>query len=430
VWSYTGVTESTFLAGQGARESNLYNLEVAKNFGQGELRLNMGFLDRPVSWYTTRGTTATQLGGPGGVSETDASSFNADVVFTQKLFLNQTITIGSNFRAEESDSEEYKLTNWKDEDSKTALSYTSKGKTKSYAFFLQDEIPIHQIATLYLGLRQDWWETFDGFVNDVGKAGYPKTYEKREQDSLNPKLSLVASPFSHTLLRASWGKAFRPPTVYDLYRTWTTSSGVTYAANPDLKPEKVTAWDVRLEQEIWKGSLFKATYFDNSLKDLIYRKTVSTTLQEFVNAGKGYSKGIEVSFEQKFGKYLTFFTNYTQQRSKIEQNPANPKSEGKWITQVPKRIFNIGLYFNVGDFSGSCITRYVSKRFSTDDNSDIAEGVYTSFDAYTTTDIKLTYSISKNIFISASLDNLFNSEYFGYYKAPGSSWFVDLSLKY
>lgn len=430
LWSYTGVSESTFLSGNGARESNIYDLEVSKKLAKGELRLKFGFLDRPVSWYTTRGTTATKSGGAGTVSETEASSFNGDATFSQKLFWEQTVTIGGGFRRDKSDTNEYKLTNWKDEDSKTGLSYTSKGKTKSYALFIQDEIPIHQMLTLYLGLRQDWWQTFDGFVNDVGKAGYPKNYETKEKDTLNPKVSLVMSPFPQTILKASWGKAFRPPTVYDLYRTWTSSSGVTYAANPDLKPEKVTAWDLGIEHEIWNGSLFKLTYFDNSLMGLIYRKTVSSTLQEHINAGKGYSKGIELSFEQKFGKYITFFTNYTQQRAKIEENPARPKSEGKWIMQVPKRLFNIGFYLNVGDFSGSCITRYVSKRFSTDDNTDIIEGVYTSYDSYTTTDLKLAYSISKNISVSASVDNLFNSQYFGYYKAPGSSWFIDLTLKY
>ncbi len=430
VWSYGTVKESSFLSGSGGRIQNIYNITSETQFSTVKAKLSLGLVDQENSWYVTPDSTATRSGGTGKVSETPSQSYNADIQFTLPIFDRHILTFGGSFRHGRADTKEHNLANWKDEKSKTALTYQSKGKDITYASFVQDEIIILDNLTAYIGFRHDWWETYDGYANDVGKAGYPKNYDSRKASSFSPKAALVYKPFEKTTLRTSVGKAFRPPTVYDLYRTWTSSSGVTYAGNPDLKPETTTSWDIGIEQGLWKGAKIRAAYFENYMKDLIYRKTVSATLQENINAGKAESKGVEIEAEQRFDKWLRLFANFTYTDAKIKKNDAKPATEGKRLTQVPESMFNIGGDFEKGPLSASLTGRYVSKRYSNDENKDVVNNVYTSYDPYFVADAKVSYKLTKFATLSFSVDNIFDRDYFAYYKAPGRSWFGEITLRF
>ncbi|MFN3699577.1 MAG: TonB-dependent receptor domain-containing protein, partial [Dictyoglomus sp.] len=107
-----------------------------------------------------------------------------------------------------------------------------------------------------------------------------------------------------------------------------------------------------------------------------------------------------------------------------------PETEGKRLIQVPEKMFNIGGEFEKGSFSASLTGRYVSKRYSRDDNKDKVNGVYTSYDPYFVVDGKVSYKVTKNAIVSFSIDNIFNRKYFDYYKAPERSWFTEITIKF
>lgn len=440
IWSYGNVRESSFLSGSGGGVQNFYNFSFETGFslskmkqfiGPIKVKLSFGLVDEEKSWYVQRDDKkATRSGGPGKVSNTPSEGYNTELQFTFPLFERHVLTLGGFFRYGWANIKEHELSNWKDEKSKTKLTYQSKGKEKIYALFIQDEIMILDNLTAYIGFRQDWWKTYDGYENQIGTQGYPKYYSSKSESSFSPKVAMVYKPFGKTTLRASVGKAFRPPTVYELYRTWTSGSDITYVKNPYLKPETTTSWDIGIEQDLWKGAKFKATYFENYMKDLIYRKSVDSQSQEYINAGKAESKGIEVEAEQKFGKGFRFFANFTYIDAKIKENDANPKTVGKRLTYVPQKMFNIGIEFKKGNFFASLTGRYMGKIYSEDDNRDKVNNVYGSYDPYFVVDAKLSYKLNKNISISLSGDNIFDRDYFYYYKTPGSSWFGELELRF
>jgi len=446
VWSYSvgksTVYENTFLAGAGGRTQNTYALNFeTKLFKDLSMKLNLSYFDTEKDWYVTTLSGATRSGcGPdptkcGYVSNTPADAYMADIQFSLPIFSNQILTFGGSFRHEYADTKEKYLRNWKDEDSTTTLKYESKGKTRTYALFVQDEIMLLNNLTAYIGFRGDFWKTYDGYVIDLNvngtpKAGYPKEYPSKSASSFSPKVSLVYKPFETTTLRGSIGKAFRPPTVYELYRTWTSSSGITYAGNPQLDPETVVSWDIGIEQKLWKGAKVSLTYFENYMKDLIYRKTVNATYQELVNVGKAESRGVEFEFEQRFDKWLRFFMNFTYTDSEIKENKAKPETEGKRLTYTPLWRANVGLEFERSKFQGYIIGRYVDKWYNNDDNSDKKTYVYGSYDEYFVVDGRISYQLTKFSKLSFEVDNIFDKKYYQYYKAPGRQWFVELSLKF
>lgn len=441
VWSYGSVRENTFLSGAGGRTQNTYALNFeTKLFKDLSMKINLSYFDTE-SWYVTTLSEATRSGcgtNPtlcGYVTNTPADAYMADIQFSLPIFSNQILTFGGSFRREYADAKEKYLRNWKDEDSTTTLKYESKGKARTYALFVQDEIMLLNNLTAYIGFRQDFWKTYDGYVIDLNpngtpKAGYPKEYPSKSASSFSPKFALVYKPFETTTLRGSIGKAFRSPTVYELYRTWTTSRGITYAGNPQLDPETVVSWDIGVEQKLWKGAKVSLTYFENYLKDLIYRKTVTSTYLEWVNVGKAESRGVEFEIEQKIDKWLRLFGNFTYTDSEIKENQANPKTVGFRLTYTPLWRANIGAEFEKSGFSAMVVGRYVGKWFNNDDNSDYVNNVFGSYDPYFVVDGKIAYQITKFAKLSFSVDNIFDRKYYQHFKAPGRQWFTELTLKF
>lgn len=433
VYSYGTVRENSFLSGNGGQETNKYVVNFEAAIGIVKTKINTGVVDAEEDWYTTPNSSlpyATISGGGGKVSSTPSQSYYSDAQFTFPVFGSQILTLGGSFRYGKADTKEHKLSNWKDENSETDLTYTAGGKDYSYSLFAQDEFEIIDNLTAYFGARQDWWKTKGGYANQIGSAGYPKNFDSRSDSSFSPKFALVYKPFNITTLRTSVGQAFRAPTVYELYRTWTSSTGVTYMSNPDLKPEKNTSWDVSVEQGLWKGAKIKTTYFENYLKDLIYRKTLTSTLRETINAGKAESKGLTAEIEQRFDDWLRLFANGTYTDAKIKKNSANLASEGKRLTYMPMHIFNAGVEVGKDPFSATLTGNYVGKRYSSDDNTDRTDNVYGSYDPYFLLNGKIAYKLAEFATISFSVDNILNRDYYSYYQCPGRSWFTELTIRF
>ncbi|MBM4271287.1 MAG: TonB-dependent receptor [Deltaproteobacteria bacterium] len=431
VYSYGSVKEASYLGGYGHRAQNLYQFTWETLFDSVQTKLTVGVNDQDDAWYVTTSTTsaATRSGGPGTKADTPSKGYMADLQITVPLFGKHRLTFGGAFRRNTAETRESSLSNWKDENSMGALTYESKGNDRIYALFVQDEITLLETLVVYLGFRQDWWETYDGYANDVGKAGYPKNYPYRSDSFFSPKGAIVYKALPGTTLRLSGGMAFRPPTVYELYRSYTSGTR-TYQYNPDLSPESMKAWDAGVEQKLWQGATVKMTYFENYMKDFIYQRTLSATLSQNENAAKAKSSGVELEAEQRVGKWLRMFANFTYADTRITENPANPNSVDKQVPQVPRRIFSAGGDVQWGKASCNVTGRYVDQRYSTDDNSDIQNWGYGSRESYFVADVKVSYRATDWAKVSLALDNIFNRTYYDYYLAQGRSWFAEVNINF
>lgn len=431
VWSYgTSVKESSFLTNAGEVARNLYNIRSETEISDTEVKLSLGYLDQNNYWWVQPDTSATLTGGSGKYSEAPTDTYSADLQLTTPLWERHLLTYGASFKTAWTDVTERSLTNWKEKDTTGPITYEAIGRDRNFALFCQDEISLHEKLTAYLGFREDWWETFDGYIAQSGVDGYPRYFDSRSQSSFSPKGALVFKAFENTTFRTSAGQAFRAPGLYDLYRTTTYQSGVTYASNPDLKPEKITSWDIGAEQELWKGAAVKATYFENYLSDMIYSKNTTATLIDKVNAGKAQNRGVEFNAEQRFDRGVRLFANMTLTDSKITENSASPSSVDKEMTYVPKTMVNIGGDFESGPFSASLTGKYRSKQYTTDANTDTANNVYGVYDDCFTADLKTSYKVTSWAKLSFSVTNIMDREYYAYSLAPGRCWFTDLTLTF
>lgn len=105
---------------------------------------------------------------------------------------------------------------------------------------------------------------------------------------VTPKLGLIYAPFADVDLKASWGKSFRAPTLYQQFNQVfvnvydaATLGGSGYSAgatamlvsggNPDLKPERAKSWSATLDFHplALEGFRLEVSYFDVRYRDRI-----------------------------------------------------------------------------------------------------------------------------------------------------------------
>ncbi len=161
--------------------------------------------------------------------------------------------------------------------------------------------------------------------------------------------------------RASAYRAFRAPTLNELYRDFRAGNALTQA-NPALGPEALTGLeagaDFRLER-----TLVTVTFFRNSLSDLITNVTRSVTpaliTRQRDNAGSAVSNGAEASVSQRWGR-LRAEGNWLWARSNF--------AGGLWLPQIPRHQFSGQLLWTSARASLAAGVRGSSLQFEDDLN--------------------------------------------------------------
>jgi len=424
-----------FLGGSGERITDVYRLGY-----KGEIRdfltlkLNFGLTDNRKYWYTFPKYGATKEGGPGELNDTPSKGWHFEAAGDLSLTDYWLLTLGFDWRRERAKSEKWRLSDWRNETKRERYLYACEGKDRLTSFYFQNKWLLPFNFTLFFGGRYDYWKTFDGWLEDIEK-GVKERYKDRSADKFCPKASLVFSPIEQLSSRISVGRAFRTPNIYELYKTW-WFYGKEYRGNPDLGPEETVSWDIGMDLNLFKkNTIFRISYFENYISDLIYRaykgKENGVEVYIWENAGKAQIKGIELELEQKIGPYLTLFGNYTNLVTmKITENPAYPASVNKRITYFPKITASVGLSAHYKRFKGTLSYDYVGKVFKRPDNSDIAKNVPGVFDPYGILNMKLSFEVTKFIEAAFSIDNLTGRSYYQSYKAPDTMYFGQIKLKY
>jgi outer membrane receptor protein involved in Fe transport len=108
----------------------------------------------------------------------------------------------------------------------------------------------------------------------------------------------VTAGFEHFRLRASAYRAFRAPTLNELYREFRAGNAVTLA-NSALRAETLAAVEAGVDAT-WGRRTLRLTLFRNALEDLITNVTLSSTpaliTRQRQNAAAALNRGIEAGW--------------------------------------------------------------------------------------------------------------------------------------
>jgi iron complex outermembrane receptor protein len=229
---------------------------------------------------------------------------------------------------------------------------------------------------------------------------------------------------SDLTLRASWGKSFRAPSNLDLYSTSVINSSVsptgtlTTQSDPNLRPETASSWEVGGDWRFSSWAKASASVYQTRLSDLIYAQQIDLSLTQRINAGKARSQGVELGLAAKPLSWLEVATHVSWIDAKILDNPTDRLSEGKRMTNVPRRIAYLGLTARQGPWSATAEARYNGKTFVTARNTDVVEGVPGSNDAITTLNAKIGYRFSPQWRLNLAVNNLLDRTQYSFARLP------------
>ena len=419
--------------GPGKSVTDLFQSSLETAAGPGRLRANVGLLRSHTNWYVNPPRGGNPLneylnGAAGSMSSRPNRTIYGDVQYTFSPLDKHVVVAGASIRNEKVDISNYSLSDWRNIDSKISNTEFRGGKTRSIGLFIQDEIAVTDAFTVTAGLRWDTWKTSGGYY-DLDGAGITKPMVRLpsySQSAISPKLGLHYRVNDAVSLRSSVGKAFRTPTPFELYGSF---SGTTppYVFNPDLKPETAITWDIGADLRPWAWAELKPTLYLNQLRDMIYTRTYATEKRR-ENLGRARGYGLEIDFRQKIGSNWTLLASAALNRTRIQENITAPTTVGNQFADVPKTTANLGLEWNSGPWSASGWLHHASKRFGSEKNDDVVNEVMGSRDPYTIVNLKGAYRINKNLKVSLAVDNAFNRKYFsGVYRAPSRSYFLEVA---
>jgi iron complex outermembrane recepter protein len=425
------LSPSLFLSGDGQTKFSLLSGRVHHEFADGgRLQLGGGHTSSPLNYYSTPGTGSTAAGGPGTISDRPYGSWFGTAQYARRVSRHH-LTAGTDLRQDESRLEETTVPNWARRLESAAVSGRSRGQALNEGSYIQDQWQVAERLSLTGGARYDYWRTYDG---GYGAGPSATALNSRTNHSGSAKVAALWRGPAGLAFRGSVGNSFRSPSVYDLYRTWRSSSGITYAANPDLQPERLLALEAGVSRR-WANRLeLDAAFFQNRASNLIYRTTdfrmdPAGNYRPVINAARARTNGLEASARLPLRTWLTALVSYTWNDAAIRENPAVPDTVGKRVPFVPSHVTGPSLLGSFRRVTGSVTARYASRMFSADLNTDTTKGVYGAYDPFFLLDAGLSVPLGRHLSAEAGAENLLNRIYYSYYPSPGRLVTVRLRIR-
>lgn len=335
-----------------------------------------------------------------------------------------TVSMGYHHDDYEYLSRKFNATNWQDEGSRTALTGRNEGKTQTDALYIQDEWKFAPRWMLTGGVRQERWQAFDGGIYTAALGA--NQFSSREEKATSPKLSVAYDLSQDWLLRASVGKAYRFPTVTELFQT-ETQGATTRISDPSLKPEQIVASELAAEGGVLGGSL-RLSLFQEIIRDALYSFTDYNNVSRNQNVDKVRARGIETSYQaQGVLPRLDLGGSVTYVHSRVLENHLNPASVGKHMIRLPDWRATLFASYRFDDrWTGFAGLKYSGTQYNNPDNSDTSPDRYGGNSKFLTLDAKLSYRIAKQVAAAVGIDNLTNDKHYAFHPYPQRTYHAEV----
>jgi len=302
--------------------------------------------------------------------------------------------------------------------------YGLLGQLKSKA----NTIPLE--ATL--GARVDAWnsQTPTYYNQNTGSAPTYQAIANKSKTQLSPSLGLLYKATADLDLRGAAYQAFHAPSMNNTLRSYGSSVGGWYLANPNLTPETMTGYELGTDYR-WKGGFAQFTAFNNYINNAITSYKITSANAAFANSlcgasgitgcvanvgGSGYtnvnyytnqqnllSRGIEVQYHHDVNPNWALDGGYSYTRTVLTwsatSDPINTQVGG-----VPKNMASAGVtYYPVPQASITTTVRYVGNSWMSTGSLPVP--------AYAVIGLKANYQINSQASVFASVVNLLNRQY-------------------
>lgn len=228
----------------------------------------------------------------------------------------------------------------------------------------------------------------------------------RSETILSAKLGVVRRLDRYVSAKASAYRAFRSPTLNELYRQSQVGQKIT-RPNADLQSERATGWELGTAFHIprW-NSLIQVSYFwaevNRPVSALTISSTPTTIIQQRENLGQIQSKGVALDYQVQPLPWLSVDGGYQYADATVTKFAQDPSLVGKWIPQVAHNMATmqvsaskpkIGFARLLGTLSGL--------QYDDDENAFLLHG-YFQLDGYA------SHSFGSRMELYGAINNIFD----------------------
>jgi len=283
------------------------------------------------------------------------------------------------------------------------------GRQRSFGVFGADSLRVRSWL-FTAGARFDRWLNSRGFSDRIPVTGAPSLndFPDRSETAFSPRVSIIKRFDGNVSVSASMYRAFRAPTLNELYRNFRVGNVVTNA-NAALRAERLTGGEAGVGVQAWRERLFvRGNFFWNEINDSIANITLSTTpaliTRQRQNLGAIRARGVELSTTARFTPHWEVSAEYLLTGSTVLKFPANRSLEGLLIPPVPRNQFNFQVNYSNAKWIVGAQGRFVGKQFDDDQNTLPLEKFFTL-------DAEASRSVSEHVRLFVAFQNLTGSRY-------------------
>ena len=269
----------------------------------------------------------------------------------------------------------------------------------------QSSLRVTAAVELAAALRLDAWQNRAGHRSLLRTNGEREdtTFDPRSEVQLDPRLGALVRASEHVALRGSIYRAFRAPTLNELYRPFQVGTILT-AANAELRPE--TLWGAEAGPQITvDGIVVRATAFYNLLDGAIANVTVAEGMRQRQNLGAARVAGLELDATWRPHRHWELGVAQTFVDAEVVSAPAQPELVGKRLPQDPRFRATGSLAFDDPRIvTAAAQVRYLGPMFE-DDMQQLPIGAVVLVDA------RIARRLGRRLELFLAAQNLFDRRY-------------------
>jgi outer membrane cobalamin receptor len=308
-----------------------------------------------------------------------------------------TILAGAETERTESSVDEYRYVLVNNINTRTGP-FVSGGTAKNSAVYTRIGLAATDALTISIGLRGDFW-TNDPVLD---------TDPQKDSSFFSPRLA-AGYRVGDVTLQGAFYRAYRTPTLNELYRGFRVGSTVTNP-NSQLDPEKLTG--------VEGGGLYsrggvslRLTAFANILDGAVANFTLgqqgATILRERRNSDEIRATGLEIETDLRIHPDVSINGQTTFTSSHYRGSAATPTLEGNNVPQVPGVQFGAGVTWAAPQLlSVAAQVRGSSSQYDDDQNSPEFK-----LDPFAVVDLSVSRPLARSLQVFFAVENLFDEDY-------------------
>lgn len=290
---------------------------------------------------------------------------------------------------------------------------TAGGRERTTGVYLEDLIKLRSRVFLTFGVRFDRWRNYA-----AASASRPITnaipnnitvFPDRDEIAFSPHASVVVKATNQLSFMGSVFRAFRAPTLNELYRSFRVGNVLTLA-NENLRAERLTGTEAgarltsKNQRWVLRGTLFW-NVVDRPVSNVTLQTTPVLITRQRQNLGNTRSRGVELQSEAAVNQFWTVTAGYLFADATVLRFPANPAIEGLSLPQVARHQFTFQTrYSNPSKLTIAVQGRASSSQFDDDQN-------LFRLDPYFVLDVFASRRLRRSVELFVAVENVLNERY-------------------